>query len=698
MLFGRIFVAFSSLGVVSTSQVNPIQKVVSLLSDLTSKIEAEGAAEEKAYEEFVKWCDEASANAGFAIKTATAEKAELEAAVAKSQSDAEVSQASISELAAQISSVESDLGSATSIRAKEHEDFVSSEAELVEAVDVLSRAISILEKEMRKNPAFLQQAPSKTQSLQGLLQTLTAVIDSAALMSAQDKKKLVALVQDHQQEADSDDELGAPAAAVYKSHSTSLIDTLEDLREKAEGELADLRKGESSAAHSFDMLKQSLTDQSAALSKELSDTKAALAGSQEALAQAKGDLEMAVKDLAVSKSTKATVDGDCKTAAEDHKASMESRAEELAALKEAKDVLTSKTGGAEGRVYSFVQTSASVAGQSRMQTRSDLAQVEVVAVIKALAKKQQSTELAQLADRITAVTRYEASAGEDPFAKVKGLISDMIARLEKEASVEASHKAYCDEEQAKTAAQKAELTSDIDALSAKIDKAEATSATLKTEVAELQKQLADLLKMQADMDKARADEHTAFVAAKKDLELGLEGVQEAIRVLRDYYSSSEEESLLQQPEMPADHTMASGSGKSIIGMLEVISSDFSKNLAQETVTEDEAQTQYERMTQENKITKTTKEQDVKYKAQEAAGLDKAVAEHSADREGLQNELSAVLEYSEKLVAQCVAKPETYETRKQRRTAEIEGLKDALKYLEGEAMFLQRRPLDGHKSL
>ena len=39
-----------------------------------------------------------------------------------------------------------------------------------------------------------------------------------------------------QQTAESDeDDFGAPAAAVYKTHSTSIFDVLEDLKEKAEG-------------------------------------------------------------------------------------------------------------------------------------------------------------------------------------------------------------------------------------------------------------------------------------------------------------------------------------------------------------------------------------------------------------------------------------------------------------------------------
>merc|ERR1719271_1836593 len=115
--------------------------------------------------------------------------------------------------------------------------------------------------------------------------------------------------------------------------------------------------------------------------------------------------------------------------------------------------------------------------------------------------------------------------GDDPFAKVKGLITEMIDKLMKEAADEASHKAYCDEEMSKTKAKKDELNSDIEKLTSKIDKAAAKSADLKEQVKELQKELAALAEMQAEMDKVREDTHAAFVAAKADLEQGIAGVE-----------------------------------------------------------------------------------------------------------------------------------------------------------------------------
>merc|ERR1719329_2064379 len=265
----------------------------------------------------------------------------------------------------------------------------------------------------------------------------------------------------------------------------------------------------------------------------------------------------------------------------------------------------------------------------------------------------------------------------------------MISKLESDAQADASHKAYCDEEMAKTAAKKEELSAAIDKLVTKIDKAAATSA-------KLQEELSAMAKAQYEMDKARQDESAAFKAAKSDLEAGVAGVQKALQVLRDYYGSAsllqgdDDFSLAQQPAPPAAHSKASGAGGTIIGMLEVVESDFSQTLTDETVGEDEAQATYDKQTQANKVTKSMNEQDIKYKTAESKSLDKSVAEYTSDKGGLDTQLAAVLEYSGKLDAQCIAKPETFEERTKRREAEIEGLKEALQVLEEQTAFVQKK--------
>merc|ERR1719205_165245 len=381
-----------------------------------------------------------------------------------------------------------------------------------------------------------------------------------------------------------------------------------------------------------------------------------------------------------TKESLSTASGSCMTTAADHEATVNARNEELKAIATARKILEETTSGAEGQTYSHIQL-------ARLQTHADLAGLEVVQLVKQLARKHHSSALAQLASRMTAAIRFGAAGGEDPFAKVKGLIESMISKLEEEAKAEATEKAYCDEEMAKTEAKRSELMDDVSKVSAKLDQATSKTATLTAEIKQLEAELAVLAKQQAEMDKIRQEENAAFVQAKADLTTGLTGVRQALTVLRDYYAS--DAALVQQPAMPELHSKASGASTSIIGILEVVESDFATGLAKEETQEDDAQAMYDDITQKNKVTKTMKDQDVKYKTAEVKSLAKAIADMSADKETLSTELAAVNEYYAKLKDRCIAKPETYEERKARREAEINGLKEALQVLETETAFVQR---------
>merc|ERR1740138_441071 len=421
--------------------------------------------------------------------------------------------------------------------------------------------------------------------------------------------------------------------------------------------------------------------------------KSGKAAAEEGKATAEGDLAATINDLKASQDELASTKANCAQVSADHDATVEARDGELKVIAEAIGILQSTTSGAVGQTYSFLQASA----KSQMQSHADLAKTEVVALVRKLAQQHHSAALAQLSSRIAAIARFGTVAGEDPFAKIRTLVQDMISKLEAESQSEATEKAYCDDEMSKTAAKKSELNADIGKLSTKIDQSSARSAELKSEVKELQAELATLAKEQAEADKIRQETHANFLQAKTDLEQGLAGVRAALVTLRDYYATQSEDASallqdgdsVQQPARPELHEQATGAGTSIIGILEVADSYCAQNLAKEETQEATAQEAYEAMTQENKLTKAAKDQDVKYKTQEYTSLDKTVAELSSDLETANTELSAVLEYDAKLKERCIAKPETYEARKERRSAEIAGLKEALTILEGEAAFVQR---------
>merc|ERR1719456_741373 len=248
--------------------------------------------------------------------------------------------------------------------------------------------------------------------------------------------------------------------------------------------------------------------------------------------------------------------------------------------------------------------------------------------------------------------RLGTATGEDPFAKVKGLITDMIATLESEAEEDASQQSYCDKEMSEATAKKDELTAQSDKLSTKIAQDKAASAKLKEQVATLNGELAGMAKAKGEADRLRSEEKAAFDKNSAEMKAGIEGVKKALSVLKEYYAKGDK-----------SHESAEGAGSSIIGLLEVCESDFTKGLTEMTAEEETAASEYEAYVKEDQIATTKKSQDVKYKTKEAAGLDKNVAELSTDLAAVTDELSAVLSGLDKLKEMCVAKAEPYAERK-----------------------------------
>merc|ERR1719389_151660 len=422
--------------------------------------------------------------------------------------------------------------------------------------------------------------------------------------------------------------------------------------------------------------------------KELDETKAAKAAAEEAKAVAENDLAVADKATAEGSKHLSDLQNECMTKATEYEESQHGRQGELTALATAKKILEEKTGGAADREYSFLQISSSTSAGARAKKVKD----RVVNMLQALATKDDSNAISLLADRVEAASMM----GEDPFAKIKGLISEMIEKLEAEAAKEAAHKAFCDKEMSETKAKKEDKETELDDLSTKIDKATSKIAKLKEEVATLEKELGEIAAAQKKATEMRQEQAAAWAAAKADYEEGLEGVGMALQVLRDYYAEKDDsaQDFLQGRMSAAKHSKATGASTGIIGMLEVVESDFSKLLAEGNAAEAMAVEEYEKLSQDNEIATTEKETAVKYKVKDSKETEAFLAGVKEDKETAMKEYDAIMEYWEKLQPMCIAKPEPYAERKRRREAEIAGLKEALTILEEEAgspsAFLQVR--------
>merc|ERR1719420_1200571 len=340
------------------------------------------------------------------------------------------------------------------------------------------------------------------------------------------------------QDNDGDDmELGAPAAAVYADHGEGTLDVLEKLEEKAKAMMEAEMQKEEKAQNDFEMLKDSLRQDIYLGEHELESEKKRLAEDSETKATAEGDLSVTSADLENDIKALEELHTECMTHANDFEAATKDRAEELKALATAKKIIVEATAGAQAISYSFVQLSTSV----RMSAHADLVKLEVVQHVKDLARKQHSSMLAQLASRMNSAIKLGTSES-DVFAKVKGLVTDMIAKLEKEAEEDATEAAYCAKETSETTEKKESNEAEIDKLSTKMNQAKSRSTKLKQEVATLQEELANLASSQAEMDKLRTEEKATFLKNEADLTQGISGVQKALQVLNEYYGGKGKDS------------------------------------------------------------------------------------------------------------------------------------------------------------
>merc|ERR1719159_1502571 len=311
------------------------------------------------------------------------------------------------------------------------------------------------------------------------------------------------------------------------------------------------------------------------------------------------------------------------------------------------------------------------------------ARSQVVRILRKLAKTQSSYARAQLA----------AQARSDPFGKIRGLIEEMIAKLTKEAAEEADQKSFCDEEISESKGKQADLSGKLDKTKARIAKAEADKAKLQEEIKMLETEIADIDAGQAEATKVRQAEHEEYLKASSDFKDSAAAVAKAIDVLSEYYDSAGF-AQVSSKEAPEFGGAKSDVGSTIVSVLEVAESDFTSLLAESEADESSAQAAYDKLTEENTVTKSTKQADVKGKTSEGKQLEVALGNYAENKATTTDELDAVLIYLDKLKPQCESKVMSYAERKAKREQEIEGLKEALEILSAEAFLQVKTTLRG----
>ena len=153
--------------------MNPVSPVVSLLQDLHTKVSNHATAEVIALKAHSERCREKAQDDNHQQETLNADFA-----FAKAAMENDVVEVESSSLVNVIAASDVELATVKAVREKEGTDYNKSEAELVHVMDTLERGVSIIHREMSKNPAFLQENID-TRNMNNVMTALIAVVDAA---------------------------------------------------------------------------------------------------------------------------------------------------------------------------------------------------------------------------------------------------------------------------------------------------------------------------------------------------------------------------------------------------------------------------------------------------------------------------------------------------------------------------------------
>lgn len=551
--------------------------------------------------------------------------------------------------------------SAASVRQNESASLQVEEGELVEVIGALTRALSILERD--SNDSGDSGDSEQLHRATNLLQAFKIMV-SSSMLDSHDASALTTLVQRERQGLDDMDELGPPRAA-YENQRGTVVDMVENLKEKAEAQLHTLRIQESNSKHANEMLSQSLRSALKTQTAELSEKKKQTATSRQQQATAQQGLNAAQEDLKMETETLSRTQQDCSVRAQQHDAERASRTEEMEAITKAKKVIQGIIDGVEPMVYPLHEVALLQMDHASIRTRDP--HLDVVQHLRALAEHQHSSDLAQLAFSVS----VSLSKDIHPFKKVRNLIKGMINRLESDASQDARHQIWCDMEMNENHAKKEAAEARVDTLTANLDEMTAMAATKAAEVAVTQAEISDITQSGAEATRQRASEAEHWQENKVTLKDGLSAVKEGLRILREYYDTS------------GQHEKAAESA-SVVGLLEVVESDLASAFSKMETQEDLSKVEYAKYMSQSRMEMASKLKDVEYKQRLVDKLNLERSTVAADLDSEHVRLNAVLESVKTLVPMCMSKQNTYEGRKETRQAEIQGLKEALAILSNGA--------------
>jgi len=679
----------------------PVEKVVELLNLLQSKIEMEGKEEQKTYEKFQRFCKEETAKKDEAITNGKVEKGEVEANLEQLEARKGEAKTRADECVEQLTTLAGELKEEKARRKDEHETWKKSSLDLSEAIMVVGNAVDSLQasKIAQENArgAFLQK-PMNRQIIR------KAALLADALGFGKSYGRIVAFL-DSKEGPD-------PNMVDYEFHSGEIIELLKGLRKDLVDERQKVDEAEAEnkkASGETVLLKKETTQEQQKQLTEARETISTLTGEigQGNIDHTNVSAKLTDDEKYLEDLTKHCED---KSATWDQRVKM--REEELAALHEATTILsdtvaTSTTDQTVRLIQEHQQVHRIVKPEVKVSLIQEVIRHHKVRKSKAFLEPNEKRD--EVADLLrTAGLKYNSAAlstlasavmGNGTFKKIIDMIEKMVVHLQEEAAEEQDHDNWCKKQTGLAKQQRDIRSKEVTKFNQQLEQDEARRDQLKEEIKTLEKEIGDLEEAYGKAKQERADEKVENQKAVDDANLGLGALKQAQSLLNDFYekkAANAKVGLVQYlaqefpggPDAGFKNNEAyggdQGGASGILGMLEVIQSDFQRTIDDAKQREHDSELAFTEMFDgENQAS-----QDEKNKLKETA--DTNLTETVSKIGKAQDSLRESAELRDKSLAElrelhnsCVATEMSYEERVARREDEIQSLKDALQILEQE---------------
>jgi len=674
--------AVGALGAERNAQkVTPIESVINLLERLEKQTMDEGKAEAAAYDKFACFCKEQADDKLYSI-TKKAEKIALLTAQIKALTGEITSlDAEISTLNKQADGLDKDCESNQKARDTAFNAYAVKRDDLANAISGCGAAIEMLK--AGKAPGLIQEQVKMT-------------------VRSSHAEKLTSLLQ-------------APdgAAAGSKFHSGEILEIMADTLKKFKVNKNELDAEEADKRHTFDMAQGARKNTLKAVRDDSAEQAKLSAQKQETKQMAEDDNTKTTEDRTADDTFMQDLTAQCEAKATAWDARSNTRANELTALSEALKTLKGEVSGnynSNKKLVAISKHSAVKVATGDAWDNVDVGDDEDDDDVAFLQKKSSTSRgvvvkkmISFLSQQAQALKSDSISAlliamKEDHFVKVRGMIKDMVAKLEADAAAEGDQKQWCDDEMQKATSQRDENIGAMEGDLASKTKAESKIGMLNEEIAALLAENAELTKALNEATQLRVKEKSENAAQLADATAGLAGVNKAMKILKDFYDNAfvQTGASYKPPKGDADGNTVgdlapetfSGdmngnqdAASGIIGQLDVIKSDFEGTIEATNTAEEDAETEFDDFKSETDTDVTEKEGLIKTKEGQVKDTTANLFDFKDDLKEHTTLKTEALSELAKLKPACVDTGSDYEEQVARREQEIESLKNAYVILD-----------------